>query len=327
MQKYILILSVFSFYLYADSALLQQALKEKLRPIPSSKTQLLHLVDDPENPLTQAKIDLGKMLYFDPRLSKSNLISCNTCHNLAMGGVDGVGAAVGHRWQPNPQHLHSPTVYNAAFYIFQFWDGRSLHLSDQAKGPLQAPFEMGSTPDEIEQKLASIEGYRTYFDAAFGMDTPITFENTAQAIAAFEKTLVTRSRFDDFLEGNIDALTQKEKEGLRVFLKKRCSNCHQDVAMGGMMKYFVMKKFTYKDIGTFSGNANNLVKVPTLRNITKTAPYFHNGSVWDLKEAVLEMARIQLKLKITDEEAQSIVDFLHALEGDIPQMSYPMLPR
>lgn len=326
MKKILLLISVIINWLDADVILHQKALKAKLEPIPSSTHKLLKLIDDPTNPITDNKIKLGKKLFFDPRLSRSNLISCNTCHNLALGGVDGISAAIGDSWHANPMHLHSPTVYNAVFLTFQFWDGRSPDLADQAKGPMTAPFEMASNPKEIETKIKNIKGYQELFDKAYGDNTQITFELIADAIAIFEKTLVTPSRFDRFLEGDLEALTTKEKKGLNTFLDKKCSNCHQGVAMGGMMKYFVMKNFTYKDIGTFSGNDNFLVKVPTLRNISLTAPYFHNGSVWTLQEAVNEMARVQLKLKITDEEAQSIVDFLKSLDGDMPNIIYPNLP-
>ncbi|MCK9336507.1 MAG: cytochrome-c peroxidase [Arcobacteraceae bacterium] len=326
MKKIFLLIAIVINLLVADNILLEKAQKANLLPIPSSTSELLKLIDEPQNPITDAKIELGKKLFFDPRLSKSNLISCNTCHNLGLAGVDGVSTAIGDNWQANPQHLNSPTVYNSVFLTFQFWDGRSPHLADQAKGPLTAPFEMASKPEDLAKKISSIKGYQELFDQTYGQNTQITFELIADTIAIFEKTLVTPSKFDKFLEGDMDILSEKEKKGLHTFIDKRCVSCHNGVALGGMMKYFVMKNFTYKDIGSFSGNDNFLVKVPTLRNISKTAPYFHNGSVWSLNEAVLEMARIQLKLKITDEEAQSIVDFLKSLDGDMPNITYPTLP-
>lgn len=326
-MKRVLLLLVLIHTLYGDEILLKKALSDNLQPIPSNKKELLQLIDDPKNKITKNKIELGKKLFFDPRLSKSNLISCNTCHNLGMGGVDGVSAAIGDNWHPNPLHLHSPTVYNAVFLTYQFWDGRSPDLADQAKGPMTAPFEMASNPNEIAQKIKSIKGYKELFAKAYGKKTPITFDLIAQTIAIFEKTLITPSRFDKFLQGDLDALSLQEKKGLDIFIDKRCTSCHHGIAIGGKMRYFVMKNFTYKDVGAFHGNDNKLVRVPTLRNISKTAPYFHNGTVWSLKDAVLEMARVQLKLTISDDEAKSIVDFLHSLDGEMPNIIYPQLPR
>ncbi len=326
-MKRVLLLLVLIHTLYGDEILLKKAISDNLQPIPSNKKELLQLIDDPKNKITKNKIELGKKLFFDPRLSKSNLISCNTCHNLGMGGVDGVSAAIGDNWHPNPLHLHSPTVYNAVFLTYQFWDGRSPDLADQAKGPMTAPFEMASNPNEIAQKIKSIKGYKELFAKAYGKNTPITFDLIAQTIAIFEKTLITPSRFDKFLQGDFGALSLQEKKGLDIFIDKRCTSCHHGIALGGKMRYFVMKNFTHKNIGTFHGNDNNLVRVSTLRNISKTAPYFHNGTVWSLKDAVLEMARVQLKLTISDDEAKSIVDFLHSLDGEMPNIIYPQLPR
>jgi len=312
---------------FSNTTLREKAQDANLQHIPKEKAKLLKLIDSPKNELTKEKIELGKILFFDPRLSKSNLISCNTCHNLGMGGVDGISRATGDNWQGNPLHLNSPTVYNAVFGYSQFWDGRSPDLLDQAKGPLQAHFEMNISPKELEKKINSIKGYKKLFVKAYGKKKKITFELIAETIALFEMTLTTPSRYDAFLLGNDKALSDIEKEGLELFISKRCVSCHQGVALGGLMRYFVKEKFTYGDVGGFSGNQNKLVKVPTLRNITQTAPYFHNGTVWNLKDAILEMGRIQLKLNITDDEALKIESFFQSLEGEKPKIIYPNLPR
>lgn len=327
-MKIIWLILTLLLFLDANSIKIRElALKCELAPIPINKSQLLKLVDDPKNIMTKSKIELGKNLFFDPRISKSNLISCNTCHNLGLGGVDGLSQATGHLWQKNPSHLNSPTVYNAVFAFSQFWDGRSLDLADQAKGPIQAHFEMASTPQEVEKKLNKIKGYKKLFIDAYGKNTKITFDKVADSIAMFEKTLITPSRFDSFLLGDDNALNDSEKIGLETFIEKRCVSCHKGVGLGGVMRYFVKHKFTYSHIGDFSGNENKLVKVPTLRNITQTAPYFHNGMIWNLKDAILEMARVQLMLQISDDEASSIELFLRSLDGEKPNIIYPILPR
>lgn len=311
----------------ANETLIKKAQEANLRPIPKSQKELLKLIDDPKNKMTNDKIELGKMLYFDPRLSKSNLISCNTCHNLGIGGADGLSAAIGDNWQQNPMHLNSPTVYNSALSYMQFYDGRSPHLADQAKGPITTSFEMGISPKELEQKINNIKGYKKLFAKAYGNNTKITFDLIAQTIAIFEKTLITPSRFDDFMHGNKKALNAEEQKGLETFISKGCANCHRNEALGGLMRYFdTCDKYTYRDIGGFDGNENKLVKVPTLRNITQTAPYFHNGMIWNLKDAVFEMAKVQLSISMSDTEATEIVDFLKSLEGKKPQITYPMLP-
>lgn len=326
-KVYLLCCFLVTVILANDSAgLLQLSQKNHLEPIPKSKLELLKLIENPKSVLTQEKIELGKMLFFDPRLSKSNLISCNTCHNLGMGGVDGISHAIGHKWAVNPLLLNSPTVYNAVFAFSQLWNGKSSDLADQARGPVHADFEMASSAQEIEEKLKKIQGYKKYFQQAYGSDVKINFDLVVDAIAAFEATLVTPSRFDEFLLGNINALNENEKEGLRIFIEKRCAACHKGVGLGGAMKVFRHDRYTYSDLGDFRGNDNKLVKVPTLRNITQTAPYFHNGAVWNLKDAIYEMAKVQLNIKISSHEADRLVDFLKTLDGKKPQIQYPMLP-
>ena len=299
-----------------------------LAPIPQDMLELYKLTDNPKNPVTADKIELGKKLFFDPRLSKSELISCNTCHNLATGGVDGVPAAIGHMWRHNPHHLNSPSVYNAVFAEKQFWDGRSPDLEDQAQGPMQAAPEMAAKPEHVAAVVNSIPAYVGEFRRAYGdPNMKPTFKDVADVIAVFERTLVTPSRYDKYLSGCDKALTKEEKAGLQTFIDKGCISCHTGVALGGGMQPFpAVGKFKYANVGDFKGDANGLVKVPTLRNVEETAPYFHNGTVWSLKEAVKIMGETQLGIQLSDKEAASIETFLKSLTGEKPVVVYPVLP-
>jgi cytochrome c peroxidase len=312
---------------FAGENLILKAKNAGLKPIPQSKLALLKIVDDPNNPMTDLKIDLGKKLYFDPRLSKSGIISCNTCHNLGLGGVDGISAATGHKWRANPHHLNSPTVYNSVLNSAQFWDGRAAHLEDQAQGPMQAAPEMASPAKVIAQKINSIPKYVDEFKKAYGENVKITFKLVADTIGVFERTLITPSRYDDFLNGHPNALSKTEKEGLNLFIDKGCASCHNNIGVGGTMQPFeVANKYKFENVGDFRGNKNGMVKTPTLRNIEETAPYFHNGMVWNLKDAVKDMGSIQLGLKISNKDADKIVVFLKSLTGRKPNISYPQLP-
>ena len=301
--------------------------KAGLKPIPASKTALTKLTSNPKNPTTAAKVELGKMLYMDPRLSKSGLISCNSCHNVGLGGSDGMSSAIGHKWTSNPHGLSSPTVYNAVFYSQQFWDGRSPHLEDQAQGPIQAGPEMAAPKEHVTGVVNSIPQYVMMFQKAYGKNVKITFEKVADTIAVFERTLVTPSRYDDFLNGNKKALTTPEQKGLKTFITKGCTTCHNGIGMGGTMQAFgVTGTYKHMNVGDFKGDKNGLVRVPTLRNITQTAPYFHNGQIATLGEAIKEMGRIQLGATLSDEETASIETFLKALDGRKPNITYPMFP-
>jgi cytochrome c peroxidase len=309
------------------ASLIDEAKTAGLKPIPSSAKAIEKLTSNPKNPTTAAKVELGKMLYFEPRLSKSGLISCNSCHNLAIGGVDGMSAAIGHKWTANPHGLSSPTVYNAVFYSQQFWDGRSPHLEDQAQGPIQAGPEMAAPKDYVTNVVTSMPEYVKMFQKAYGKDVKITFEKVADTIAVFERTLVTPSRYDDFLNGNKKALTTAEQKGLKTFIDKGCTTCHNDIALGGTMQAFgVVAPYKYMNVGDFKGDKNGMVRVPTLRNVTQTTPYFHNGQIASLPEAIKEMGRIQLGVALNDEETASIQTFLKSLEGKKPTIIYPMLP-
>ena len=326
MKKIVLSLMATASVMFA-SDLISEAKNAGLAPIPESKSELMKLIDNPKNPITDVKVKLGKMLYFDPRLSKSGIISCNTCHNLMEGGDDGVSAAIGHKWTKNPHGLNSPTVYNAVFFDKQFWDGRAKDLEEQAQGPIQAAPEMAATPEHVVNTITSIPQYVKCFKRAYGDDIKITFKLVADTIATFERTLVTPSRYDAFLNGHKNALTKEEKEGLQTFIQVGCASCHNGIALGGGMNAFnIYAKYQYDNVGDFKGDKNGMVKVPTLRNISQTAPYFHNGQIWSLKDAVKEMARVQLGKKLSEKETNSIVTFLKALDGKKPYLRAPLLP-
>ena len=323
--KILLSAAIITSSLSAD--LLSEAKDANLKPIPANKKELLKLIDNPKNPITDKKVELGKKLYFDPRLSKSGFISCNSCHNLSEGGDDGLSAAIGHMWTANPHHLNSPTVYNSVFFASQFWDGRDPHLEAQAQGPMQAAPEMSATPEHVAAVVTSMPQYVTDFKAAYGKDVKITFEKIADTIATFERTLVTPSAYDNFLNGKKDALTKAQKDGLKTFIDKGCVTCHNGIALGGEMNAFnITGVYKFQDVGDFKGDANGMVKVPTLRNITQTAPYFHNGQIWELKDAIKEMGRIQLGADISDAEAASIEEFLKSLDGRKDPVVLPQLP-
>ena len=308
-------------------SLVQDAKNAGLMPIPASKLALMKLIDNPKNHITDAKVKLGEKLYFDPRLSRSGLISCNTCHNLMEGGDDGVGPSTGHMWRHNPHHLNAPTVYNAVFFGSQFWDGRAKDLEAQAQGPTLAHPEMAATKGHIVAVVKSMPEYVKEFKQAYGDNVKITFEKVTDTIANFERTLITPAPFDAFMNGYKEAMTPKQKEGLKTFIQIGCASCHNGVALGGEMNAFnVTGTYKYMSTGDFKGDKNGMVKVPTLRNITETAPYFHNGMIWNLKDAIKEMGRIQLGTKISDKQAESIEAFLGALTGKKPHMMLPMLP-
>lgn len=290
-----------------------------------------------DNPLTLAMVDLGRMLYFDPRLSRSWLISCNTCHNLALGGVDLLATSVGHGWQRGPRN--APTVLNAVYNIAQFWDGRAADLEEQAKGPVQAAVEMSNTPNRVVQTLLSIPQYVEAFEAAFpGEPDPVTFDNMARAIEAFEATLVTPGApFDAYLAGDGGALAAPELQGLELFVTKGCGACHSGINLGGQAYYpfGVVERpgaeiLPPGDKGRFAVTntaADEYVfRAPALRNVALTAPYFHSGAVWELGDAVALMGSAQLGITLTTEEVDALTAFLGALTGRQPVVEYPLLP-
>ncbi len=316
--------------LLATASLQAQSLQEKaqtagLKAIPNKGDEILKLIDNKNNPITKDKVILGYKLYMDPRLSKSGFISCNSCHNLGLGGVDGVAAAIGHKWALNPHHLNSPTVYNAVFAGSQFWDGRDKDLEAQAQGPIQAPPEMAATKKHVEDVINSIPEYKKAMTKVFKR---VSFKAAADAIAAFERTLVTPAPYDKFLNGDSKAMSKKAQDGLQTFIDKGCVTCHNGYALGGGMQAFAaVAPYKYANVGDFKGDKNGMVKVPTLRNITQTAPYFHNGAVKTLPEAIREMARIQLGVKVTKDDVSNIMAFFKALKGQKPALPVVELPE
>jgi cytochrome c peroxidase len=290
-----------------------------------------------DNPATPPKVELGKMLFFEPRLSASWLISCNTCHNVGLGGVDLMETSIGHGWQKGPRN--APTVLNAVFNIAQFWDGRAKDLAAQAQGPVQAGVEMNNNPERAVRTLKSIPEYVSHFQEAFpGEADPVTFDNMALAIEAYEATLLTpHSALDHFLGGDTEALTEGERAGLDLFMQKGCTSCHNGVNVGGA-GYFPFglveapseELRPVEDRGRFAvthtAEDEYVFKSPSLRNIALTPPYFHSGKVWDLNTAVSVMGTAQLGAHLTDSEVSAVVEFLKALTGDQPEVVYPILP-
>jgi cytochrome c peroxidase len=400
MKAIVILTGLFSLtLLYANEALHQTALKHGLKPIPYSYT-----VAAEQN----KRAELGKKLFFDKRLSLNGDISCASCHNSKHGGADGRPTAIGDKGQSNPHHLNTPTVLNTTFSKRYFWDGRSASLADQAKGPLQAPFEMASNPKLIEKRLSGIPSYAKEFKAVFG-DTSITFDRTVEAISAYEDTLVTRGRYDRFLEGNLSALDENELSGLNLFIQKGCIGCHNGIGLGGQeirkfpllhhpiwsmakqkkinalrekylaflsappsgalnrydaliqtmgdddtqllrLGYFehynqkessrimsangcfechldktfkvenaILKRtaFAFQNKGGFLGKEkpSRYFRVPLLRNVVRTAPYFHNGNVATLKEAVGIMVKYQSRSTVTPQQLDQLIAFLKAVDA------------
>ncbi|MGL3104380.1 cytochrome-c peroxidase [Bradyrhizobium sp. BR 1432] len=319
-----------SFHAIADDNLMTAA-RQSLKPIPSATPTVK------DNPVTAQKVELGKMLFFDPRLSASGIISCKTCHNLGTGGVDVGPTSVGHGWQKGARR--APTVYNSVFNVAQFWDGRAPDLKAQAKGPVQASVEMNATPDHVLNTLNSMKDYVRMFKQAFPDDTPaISFDNFAKALEAFEATLTTPAApFDQYLNGAVDALDDQQKEGLKLFMEKGCASCHNGINIGGQdfVPFGVLEKPDSKllpaaDKGRFAVTKvlsdEYVFRVAPLRNVALRAPYFHSGQVWTLKEAVGVMSEVQLGAKLSEKENSDIVAFLNSLSGRPPKIAYPILP-
>ena len=289
----------------------------------------------PDNELTQARTDLGRMLYYDKRFSKNQDISCNSCHMLDKYGTDNARFSTGHKGQKGGRS--APTVYNAALHIAQFWDGRLPTVEEQAKGPVLNPIEMAMPDkDHVIKVIKSIPGYADAFAKAFpGESDPISYDNFGKAVGAFERKLLTPSRWDDFLKGNKEALTKDEKNGFATFVSAGCVTCHNQAGVGGHMyqKLGLAKAWPdLKDNGRYDATKleqdRHFFKVPSLRNITETGPYLHDGSVAKLGDMVKKMADHQLGKAITDEECASIVTFLKVLKGDLPTdyIKEPTLP-
>jgi len=295
---------------------------------------LVEVAENPENPITDEKVDLGRMLYYDTRLSENRSVSCNTCHDLAEYGTDRAAVSTGIHDQQGGRS--APTVYNAAIHIAQFWDGRAADVEEQAVGPILNPIEMGMPDaDYVLKVLNSIPGYVEAFAEAFPEDEePLTYDNVGKAIGAFERKLMTPSRFDAYLEGDEGALTSEEKEGLNLFITTGCITCHNGMGVGGHMfqKLGLVKEWPSEDLGRFEVTGNEadkyFFKVPSLRNIAETGPYLHDGSIETLEEITSKMAEYQLGRVLSDEEVASIVTFMKALTGPIDEefIAEPELP-
>ncbi|MQY48167.1 c-type cytochrome [Rhizobiales bacterium RZME27] len=304
--------------------------QEVFKPLPSTVPSVK------DNRITPEKIALGKALFFDTRVSASGVFSCNSCHNLATGGDDNLETSIGHGWQKGPRN--SPTVFNSVFNAAQFWDGRAEDLKAQAKGPVQAGVEMANTPGQVIATLKSMPQYIEWFEAAFpGEADPVTFDNFAKAIEAFEATLITPAPFDAFLNGDDDAITVEAKQGMQLFIDKGCASCHGGINIGGEGYYpfgLVEKPgadvLPENDKGRFAvtntADDSYVFRAAPLRNIALTAPYFHSGKVWDLKQAVAIMGTAQLGEALNDKDVDLIVAFLDTLTGKAPEVTYPILP-
>jgi cytochrome c peroxidase len=287
-----------------------------------------------ENPVTPLKVALGKRLFLDEALSNplannGQRISCNTCHLLDNFGVDGLDRSLGILGEKVP--VNAPSVFNAALHTRQFWDGRAKDVEEQALGPITALKEMGFTNSDADkatvlaQLVAADASYPQQFVEAFGGDeaAAFTFANIGQAIGAFERTLLTPSRFDSYLKGDDAALSGAEKRGLKLFMTvggKGCVSCHSGVAVGGQQLVTLAGKPSASDplVQAAYAGAPAPVKVPSLRNAEKTGPYFHNGAIANLEDAIRAMATYELGVTLRDEETMALKAFLQSLTGEVP---------
>jgi cytochrome c peroxidase len=301
-----------------------------------------------DNPQSAAKIELGKQLFFDPRLSASGTVSSNSCHNVMGNGTDSIRTSFGVFGERGGRN--SPTVWNAAFYSAQFWDGRAATLEDQAKGSILNPVEM-AMPDESSavERIGSIPGYVSQFSAVFGGENPVSYDNIAKAIASYERTLLTpNSPFDRFMNGDESAMNAAARRGMQTVQDIGCTACHSGpifagpaalpLGQGFFQRFPLLDDSEYvdkyrlaEDLGRYTVTQKDadrhMWRVPTWRNVALTAPYFHNGSVDTLDEAVRVMARTQLGLDLTGEQVDDIVAFLESLTGEFPQQTLPRLPQ
>jgi cytochrome c peroxidase len=292
-----------------------------------------------DNPTTAEKVELGKMLYHDPRLSSTGTVSCASCHNTMLGGEDNRPNSMGVNGQTGGRS--APTVWNSAFNKVQFWDGRAASLEAQAAGPVTNPIEMGMKSwDDVVVRLKSIEGYQQAFEQVFGKDA-ISQDNATKAIAAYERTLITpNSPYDKYVDGDKSALNAQQVRGMEKVAELGCTSCHSGAAFNGagMFQRFPVTSNGYfeaqyhfkKDKGLAEVTKNpadeHLWKVPTLRNIALTAPYFHNGSVKTLEQAVTLMGKLQLGKDLSKDDVADITAFLNGLTGEFPKQKMPVLP-
>lgn len=287
-------------------------------------------------PFTEEQVKLGHQLWYEPRLSKGNTVSCNSCHNLASAGVDNMPTSQGHKEQFGGRN--SPTALNAALLGSQFWDGRAADVEEQAGGPLVNPVEMANDSQEAAAaKIAKVPEYQEMFKKAFPEDGAVSFKNITTALGAFERTLLTPTKWDEYLKGNVNALSEQERKGVRAFMDNGCIACHNGVNLGGttFQKFGLVQGPYWKfieDPKRDKGRADVTKKtedefffrVPGLRNVAKTYPYFHNGSVWELDKAVTIMGKAQLGKDIPKEDVDNIVVFLNALSGNVSESARTM---
>jgi len=299
-----------------------------------------------DNPITAEKITLGQQLFFDPRLSVDGTISCNSCHNVMSNGTDSRPVSVGIEGKTGGRS--APTVWNSGYLSTQFWDGRAASLEDQAKGPILNPIEMGMpSAEEAVKRIKNIPGYLAQFSAVFGGKDPVTYDNIAKAIATYERTLNTpHSPVDRYLRGDSSALNEQAIRGMKLVEEVGCTSCHNGpsyagpalpVGQGFFQKFPAFEGSDYDkkydlmaDAGLFEVTQKAADKymwrVPTWRNVALTAPYFHNGSVATLEEAVKVMAKTQLNKTLKDQQVADIVAFLNGLTGEFPAQTMPRLP-
>ncbi|WP_404416483.1 cytochrome-c peroxidase [Marinospirillum sp.] len=281
-----------------------------------------------DNSLTPEKIELGKMLFFEPRISSSGVISCATCHNPALGWTDRIPRATGHAGSVGERN--TPTVLNSGFFGAQFWDGRAEDLEAQALGPIEAGIEMNMPLEEAIERLKTFDAYQKAFEAAYGDSGAITEENVAKALASFQRTLNTpNSPFDRYLRGDLDALTEQEKRGMAAFADNGCTACHSGPALTDS-NFHAIQVPGSTDEGRYgvTGDEGDMhrFKTPTLRNVAVTYPYFNNGGVEELDEAVQVMASEMLGREFDDQTIEDVVAFLHTLTGEMPELEIPALP-
>lgn len=412
MRCFMFVLLIINLFASDDLDLVKLAYNNGLKPVPSSFENLLTVLNTNSKYLSKDKIALGKKLFFDKELSLNKDISCASCHGFNKGGADGKPTAIGHKNMTNPFHLNTPTIFNTAFSRVLFWDGRSDTLQDQAKGPIQAPFEMAMTSELVEKRIKDKKEYQEMFQKVYSDN--ISFENVVNAISAYEKTIITRGRFDDFLLGEFNAMNKIEKDGLKLFITKGCVGCHSGMGLGGEVlrrfplsyhriwskakpsevvelqkkyEYFLSRlgdlsisdnnskliymklilsendikllkdgffhqlkeaetlkvittsacttchksnsnlikqdlitkiAFPFDNIGGFLGaDSSKYFRVPLLRNVVRTKPYFHNGSIEKLEDAIKIMGIHQSRVYLTDSEINKIISFLKAVDGQI----------
>jgi cytochrome c peroxidase len=293
-----------------------------------------------KNPVTPEKVALGKILFYENRISIDGTVSCAKCHPMSLYVADGLRKSIGNNYKLNPRN--APTVFNAASQISAHWIGNRTDVEDQARQAVTGPPAFGMpTPESVEKKLREFKEYRALFKKAFPADKePVTVDNFAKAVGAFERTLLTPSPFDAFLKGDKAILSSEQRGGLKTFMKIGCAGCHSGTYLGGQMyqkfgiiePYWNYTKSEKVDEGRYAVTKNEaekyMFKVPVLRNVEKTPPYFHDGSVDTMEEAVFIMAKVQLGRELTKEQVSDVTAFLKSLTGTIPEdiLKVPVLP-